>query len=51
MNVFTNLFLITIIFFLQGVLGDDDSIYMSLGEIPISMLKIFSHALEFDITN
>ncbi|KAK4369542.1 hypothetical protein RND71_013334 [Anisodus tanguticus] len=35
----------------EGMLGDDDSIYMSLGEIPISMLKIFSHALESDLTD
>lgn len=30
------------------MLGDDDSIYMSLGEIPISMLKIFLAKL-FDL--
>uniref|UniRef100_M1ASL5 Uncharacterized protein n=1 Tax=Solanum tuberosum TaxID=4113 RepID=M1ASL5_SOLTU len=32
----------------EGMLGDDDSIYMSLGEIPISMLKIFLATL-FDL--
>lgn len=31
------------------MLGDDDSIYMSLGEIPISMLKILATLLDLNL--